>query len=111
VSEIDRARKLLEDERRAVLDGLAGAGEDARERARRQQAWRATVSDLLERGRAAGVPVTEMAKALGLSRQWTSHLLACRESREQGRVLRRVHEEYELVRRGDAMVQQRRSPS
>ena len=59
----------------AVLD----AGAEAREAAERHKAWKARVDELLERGRVAGVTVIEMARALGLSRQWTSHLLAQRD--------------------------------
>jgi transposase len=108
VNEVERARELLEAEQKAVLAILGVAGKEAREAARRQKVWRNTVSDQLERGRAAGVSVTEMANALGLSRQWTSHLLARREARQKDRVLSRVHEEFEFVRRGSSLVQQRR---
>jgi hypothetical protein len=108
VSEIERAQELLRAERDAVLAGLTEAGEEAREAARRQKAWRASVTALLERGRGAGVSVTDMANALGLSRQWTSHLLARRQAREKDRVLGRIHEEYELVRRAGSIVQKRR---
>jgi hypothetical protein len=59
---------------------------------------------LLGRGREAGIPITEMAKLLGLSRQWTTHLLDC----ERGRVLNRVHETYHVVQRGSNLVQERR---
>src|SRR5438270_805016 len=68
---------------------------------------RCEVVALLVRGRAAGLPVTEMAKLLGLSRQWTTHLLDC----DRAHILQAVHENYHLVRRGSAFVQTRRNVS
>jgi hypothetical protein len=90
VGEIQRARELLEQERKAVLEGLSEAGNEARELAQRRKRWRDEVSTFLERGRQAGVSVTEMASALGLSRQWTSHLLARRDADARERVLTEV---------------------
>jgi hypothetical protein len=79
VDEVERARDVLERERAAVLADLAEAGAEARTMAERQRAWKERVDGLLERGRSAGVPVTAMARALGVSRQWTSHLVAQRD--------------------------------
>lgn len=84
MDDVERARKVLADEQSAVLAGLveaAAAQRDEVERAAaRQRQWRAQVSELLERGKAAGVPVTRMAEALGVSRQWTTHLIATSDS-------------------------------
>ena len=79
MSDIEQARDVLQRERTSVLAELQDAGAQAREAAERHKAWKVQVDELLERGRVAGVPVTEMARALGLSRQWTSHLLAQRD--------------------------------
>ena len=73
---IRQARELLEQEQDAVRKALASAREEGQEIARAQKAWRETAAALLDRGDAAGLSVTEMAKALGLSRQWTTHLRA-----------------------------------
>jgi len=72
--EIRHARELLAHERADVLAALAAARGEAQKIAAGQQAWRDAVGLLLERADAAGVSVNEMANALGLSRQWTSHL-------------------------------------
>ena len=72
--EVRRARELIARERSEVLASLGETGDKARKAGRRQAEWRREVQALLERGTTAGVSVTEMAKALGLSRQWTSHL-------------------------------------
>jgi hypothetical protein len=74
--EIRKAREVLEQERAEVLAALGAARASAQKIAHEQSAWREAVTTLLERGDAAGLSVTEMAKALGLSRQWTSHLRA-----------------------------------
>jgi site-specific recombinase XerC len=74
--EVQQARRVLDKERDAVLHALEEAGAELKEHAKRQAAWRAKVDELLIRGRTAGVPVSGMARALGVSRQWTSHLLA-----------------------------------
>ena len=79
--EIRKARVLLEQERGNVLAALGAARASAQKIADEQKAWREAVTKLLERGDAAGLSVTEMAKALGLSRQWTSHLRADAERR------------------------------
>ena len=65
---------LLEREREAVLAALAGERAAAERAAEEQRRWRAEVQTLLERGREVGLPVAEMADALGISRQWTNHL-------------------------------------
>ncbi len=74
--EVERARRILHEERDSVVRALEEAGAELKEHAKRQAAWRANVDELLVRGRTAGVPVSAMARALGVSRQWTSHLLA-----------------------------------
>ena len=81
MDEIRKARQLLEHEREAVLAALGDARTTAQKISEEQRAWREAVAQLLERGDAAGLSVTEMAKALGLSRQWTSHLRAEAERR------------------------------
>jgi uncharacterized membrane protein len=73
---IREARDLLEREREKVVAALALARARAQEIAEQQKAWRKEAAELLERGDAASLSVTEMAKALGLSRQWTTHLRA-----------------------------------
>jgi hypothetical protein len=72
--DVRRARALIDREHIQVLAALTRAGEKGTKLARRQAEWKREVEGLLERGRAAGVSITEMARALGLSRQWTSHL-------------------------------------
>jgi hypothetical protein len=83
MGDVEQARETLDQERAAVLSELAGAAAEAREAAERHKAWKSRVHELLERGRVAGVPIIEMARALGVSRQWTSHLLA-RQDRRRG---------------------------
>lgn len=74
VEDIKRAKEVLETERAAVLQGLADERAAAERAAEEQRRWRADVEALLERGRAVGLSVAEMAEALGISRQWTNHL-------------------------------------
>jgi hypothetical protein len=74
MSEIERAKQVIEVERESVLSGLAGEREAAERAAEEQRRWRREVEALLERGRAVGLSVAEMAEALGISRQWTNHL-------------------------------------
>ena len=90
----------------AIRAALAEAGAEAREAARREAIWKDEVVALLRQGRAAGVTMTEMAKLLGLSRQWTTHLVDC----ERGQVLQRVRDSYHLVQHGTSFVQTRRDP-
>jgi hypothetical protein len=73
---VREARDLLRREREEVVAALESARVEAQAIAAKQKAWRTTAAMLLERGTAAGLSVTEMAKALGLSRQWTTHLRA-----------------------------------
>lgn len=73
---VREARELLEGEREKVIAALGLARAEAQKIAEQQKAWRMKAAELLERGDAAGLSVTEMAKALGLSRQWTTHLRA-----------------------------------
>jgi len=74
MSEIEQAKHVLEAEREAVLAALAGERAAAERAAEEQRRWRADVQALLERGRAVGLSVADMADALGISRQWTNHL-------------------------------------
>lgn len=74
MSELDRAMEVLRREKDAVLGGLAEQRAAAERAAEEQRRWRAEVEALLERGRAVGLSVAEMANALGVSRQWTNHL-------------------------------------
>src|SRR4051794_24855691 len=108
MSDVDRARAVLEREREEVLAALEQAGAEARDLAARQSAWREGVIALLDRGNAAGIAVTDMAKALGLSRQWTSHLLARRLKAAHARVFREIHESFEFVPRRGGMAQRKR---
>jgi hypothetical protein len=72
--DVERAKNVIEIEREAVLGGLALEREAAERAAEEQRRWRSEVEGLLERGRAVGLSVAEMAEALGISRQWTNHL-------------------------------------
>jgi hypothetical protein len=73
-SEVEKAMRVMSAEREAVLAGLAGERGAAERAAEEQRRWRTEVQALLERGRAVGLSVAEMAEALGVSRQWTNHL-------------------------------------
>jgi hypothetical protein len=72
--EIRTARDVLKRERADVLDALAALRAEGARIADEQRAWRDAAAQLLDRGAAAELSVTEMARALGLSRQWTTHL-------------------------------------
>ena len=72
--ELRRAKELLEEEQATVRAGLAAERAAAERAAEEQRRWRADVQGLLERGRAVGLSVADMAEALGISRQWTNHL-------------------------------------
>jgi hypothetical protein len=74
MDELERAKEVIEGERQAVIVGLAEQRAAAERAAEEQRRWRAEVEALLERGRAVSLPVADMAKALGISRQWTNHL-------------------------------------
>ncbi len=74
MTDVDQAMQVIRAEREAVLVGLAEERAAAERAAEEQRRWRADVQALLERGRAVGLPVAEMAEALGISRQWTNHL-------------------------------------
>jgi hypothetical protein len=74
MDELERAKEVIEGERQAVIAGLAEQRAAAERAADEQRRWRAEVEALLERGRAVSLPVADMAKALGISRQWTNHL-------------------------------------
>ena len=66
----------------AVLAGLAEERPPPSGPREEQRRWRADVQALLERGRAVGLSVAEMADALGISRQWTNHLAKTAVDRE-----------------------------
>jgi len=72
--ELRQAKALLEEEQATVWAGLAAERAAAERAAEEQRRWRADVQGLLERGRAVGLSVADMAEALGISRQWTNHL-------------------------------------
>jgi antitoxin component HigA of HigAB toxin-antitoxin module len=74
MTEIEQAKQVLDTERQAVLAGLAEERAAAERAAEEQRRWRAEVEALLERGRAVGLSIADMADALGVSRQWTNHL-------------------------------------
>ena len=74
MTDVERAKIVLENERKAVLKGLREQKRRAARLAEEQRLWRSEVEKLLDRGKAVGVPVVKMADALGVSRQWTSHL-------------------------------------
>jgi len=74
MGDVDDALEVIQAEQEAVLAGLAEERAAAERAAEEQRRWRADVEALLERGRAVGLSVAEMAEALGISRQWTNHL-------------------------------------
>ena len=82
MSDVEQAKQVLESERNAVLAALATERAAAERAAEEQRRWRAEVGSLLERGRAVGLSVADMAEALGISRQWTNHLAKQTVSRE-----------------------------
>jgi len=90
MSDVDRAIDVLNTEREAVLAGLAEERTAAERAAEEQRRWRADAQALLERGRAVGLSVAEMADALGISRQWTNHLAKTAVDREKAAVNREV---------------------
>lgn len=61
--------KLLEEERKTVLAGLKKLELERQREADRRLKRLDREDDLLTRGQQAGVPVQEMAEALGISRQ------------------------------------------
>jgi hypothetical protein len=79
VAEVRRAREVLEAEQRAVLVALRKVrSREERVRAReaeRREAVLREIGDLLMRGREAGVPMVEMADALGLTRQMAHRIV------------------------------------
>jgi vacuolar-type H+-ATPase subunit D/Vma8 len=76
MDDVKQARYLLEQERDAVLRGL----NDLRRRYRRISKTLTTLDEerqsLMVRGRAAGVPIVEMAEAVGTSRRSASNILS-----------------------------------
>src|SRR6516165_467597 len=90
MSEVEQAMQVLQAERDAVLAGLGEERAAAERAAEEQRRWRADAQALLERGRAVGLSVAEMADALGISRQWTNHLAKTAVDREKAAVNREV---------------------
>jgi hypothetical protein len=80
MGEVKRAHEVLAAEREAVVAELRNAAREQRAEARRaaerRRRSRQRVVSLLTRGKAAGLPVAQMAAALGVSRQWATQLLA-----------------------------------
>lgn len=68
MSEVEKARRVLEEERESILSELRRVQE---ERSRLLEG----VARLLLRGKDAGATVVEMAEALGMSRQWAHRLI------------------------------------
>lgn len=60
--DVRAARELIEQERAAVVTAMAGAKAHAQAIAAEQKEWRGSVLELLERGEAAGLTVSEMAR-------------------------------------------------
>jgi hypothetical protein len=85
MNDVERAKEVLIGEREAVRAGLAEQRAAAERAAEEQRRWRADVEALLERGRAVGMSVAEMANALGISRQWTNHLAKASMERQLGK--------------------------
>ena len=81
MAEIWDARQVLERERRAVLADLRKNQAATEKLAERRAELRTEAIDLLARGKLAGVPMTEMAEALSLSRQQVHRLIAEEERR------------------------------
>jgi hypothetical protein len=79
MADVARAQRVLEAERNAVLDGFRDVAKRRTAEIQRhsdatwalEQEW----FDLALRGKAAGVPVVEMADALGFTRQRMHHII------------------------------------
>jgi hypothetical protein len=71
---IRAARELLDSEQADVRKAFAKLREQGARIATEQREWRDAAAQVLERGAAAGLSVAEMARELGLSRQWTTHI-------------------------------------
>ena len=73
MEDVNKARQVIADEQRAVLDGLRELREEIlAERIRYTATHRLLeqrTHELIRRGRGVGVPVTEMAEAWGVTRQ------------------------------------------
>lgn len=91
MDEINKAREVLSRERKAVLSGLRAARKRAERMAEERKGWKAEVHDLINRGRACGLRVNEMAEALGVSRQWATQLMTPESvvERARGKFMRR----------------------
>ena len=66
---VEDAKRRLEQERRDVLRELQRAARDEQRARRQAHERRRRIRGLIDRGRNAEVPVTEMAEALGVTRQ------------------------------------------
>jgi CRP-like cAMP-binding protein len=66
---VEEAKRRLEEERRDVLRELRKATREEQRARQQAQERRRRVRGLIDRGRAVDVPVTEMAEALGVTRQ------------------------------------------
>jgi phosphosulfolactate synthase (CoM biosynthesis protein A) len=66
---VEDAKRRLEEERRDVLRELRKAARDEQRARQQAQERRRRIRELIDRGRAVDVPVTEMAQALGVTRQ------------------------------------------
>ncbi|MBA2526852.1 MAG: hypothetical protein H0V18_13875 [Pyrinomonadaceae bacterium] len=75
MAEVERAKRILEAERETVLTGLLKARAADRDLARKRRRVRERIEAFLLRGKAAGVEVTEMAGALGITRQMAHRLI------------------------------------
>jgi hypothetical protein len=79
MADVEKAQAILEAERTAVLSDL-GKWKARERKARSREAKRrekalAEMHALLMRGKAAGVPVVELAEAVGISRQMAHRLI------------------------------------
>jgi hypothetical protein len=81
--QIRAARELLDNEQAEVRKTFAKLRQKGARLAAEQQEWRDAAAQMLERGAAAGLSVAEMARELGLSRQWTTHIRQDSERRQK----------------------------
>jgi hypothetical protein len=66
---VEEAKRRIQAERREVLHELRKAARAERRARQQAKERRRRVLGLIDRGRTVDVPVTEMAKALGVTRQ------------------------------------------
>jgi hypothetical protein len=79
---VEEAKRRLEEERRDVLGELRRAARDEQRAREQAQERRRKVRGLIDRGRNVDVPVTEMADALGVTRQAVYALTSERRRRD-----------------------------